>query len=120
MTNIELPSQEVLHERLQQCEAALDTAYRERAHLVAWLATHYSAVITKAPDVNEPSWQIVYLQAADRQLSWHIAPRDADLYGHVQQVTADDPRAQWDGHTTEEKYALIRQLCADSREADSV
>jgi hypothetical protein len=90
-------------------EQQLDAAYRERAHLVAWLAAVYPAVITPAPDVDEPGWQIVYLAADDQQMSWHIAPRDADLFAHVERVEPDDPRAQWDGHTTEQKYDRIRQ-----------
>ncbi|MFE2407059.1 hypothetical protein ACFXDE_01810 [Kitasatospora sp. NPDC059408] len=87
-----------------------DGAYRERAHLTAWLATIHPAVITPATDIDEPGWQILYITAGGRQFSWHIAPRDADLYGHVEHVAADDPRAQWDGHTTAEKYEAIRQL----------
>ncbi|MGW2082648.1 hypothetical protein ACWCOW_38075 [Streptomyces sp. NPDC001939] len=41
------------------------------------------------------------------QASWHIAARDADLFAAVEHVPADDPRVQWNGHTTEEKYAGI-------------
>lgn len=84
-----------------------DAAYRERAHLVAWLAASYPSVIVPAPDVDEPGWQIVYLTVRGWQLSWHISPRDAVLFEHVEHVMADDPRAQWDGHTTEQKYTRI-------------
>jgi hypothetical protein len=86
----------------------LDAAYRERAHLVAWLAALHPAVIAPAPDVDEPGWQIVYITAGRWQMSWHIAPRDAELFRRVEHVAADDPRAQWDGHTTDQKYARIR------------
>jgi hypothetical protein len=89
-------------------EQQLDTAHRERAHLVAWLAALHPAVITEAPDVDEPGWQIVYITADGSQCSWHIAPRDAELFEHVERVQADDPRAQWDGHTTDQKYTRIR------------
>ncbi len=99
-----------LSARYDEVAAARDAAYRERAHLTAWLATIHPAVITPAPDTNEDGWQILYLTAAGRQLSWHIAPADADLYAHVEHVGPDDPRAQWDGHTTEQKYDAIRQL----------
>lgn len=99
-------------ERVSTAEAERDGAYRERAHLLAWLATHYPAVTTPAPDVDEPGWQLLYLTAPTGQLSWHIAPRDAELLAHVERVEPDDPRAQWDGHTTEEKYERIRQLPA--------
>jgi DNA-binding CsgD family transcriptional regulator len=96
--------------RAEQAEAARDGAYRERAQLTAWLATIHPAVITPAPDVDDPGWQILYLTAGGRQLSWHIAPRDADLFTHVEHVGPDDPRAQWDGHTTEQKYQAIRSM----------
>jgi hypothetical protein len=98
------------HARAEQAAAERDGAYRERAQLLAWLATAHPAVLAPAPDVDEPGWQILYLNADGQQLSWHIHPRDAELYGNVEQVRADDPRAQWDGHTTAEKYQRIRTL----------
>ncbi|MFF8656784.1 hypothetical protein [Streptomyces huasconensis] len=89
-------------------EAERDGAYRERAHLVALLAAMTpGAVIAPAGDVDEPGWQIAYLRIGGRQCSWHIAPRDAAFFEHLEHVPADDPRAQWDGHTTDEKYGHI-------------
>jgi len=88
---------------------ALDGAYRERAHLVALLAAMTEgAVIAPAHDVEVPGWQIAYLTLGGWQASWHIAPRDADLFRGVDHVSVDDPRAQWDGHTTDAKYTRIR------------
>ena len=99
---------ETLRKRAEDAEAERDGAYRERAHLVALLAAMTDgAVITYAPDIDEPGWQIVYLTIGGRQCSWHIAPRDAELFEHVERVGALDVRALWDGHTTEEKYAHI-------------
>ncbi|MDX3069874.1 hypothetical protein PV518_48505 [Streptomyces sp. ND04-05B] len=92
----------------EKAEAERDGAYRERAHLLAWLAVRHEAVLAPAPDVEEPGWQILYLYATAWQMSWHISPRDAELFDHVERVAADHPRAQWDGHTTEQKYAHIR------------
>lgn len=40
----------------------------------------------------------------------HLTPADAELFDHVEHVAPDDPRAQWDGHTTPEKYERIRDL----------
>ena len=101
-------------QRTEQAEAERDRAYRERAHLVALLAAMTShAVIAPAPDVEERGWQIVYLVIGDRQASWHISPRDADLFAAVEHVDQDDPRAQWDGHTTDEKYAWIAAHTAE-------
>jgi len=103
-----------LRTRAEKAEAERDTAYRERAHLVALLAAMTDdAVITYAPDVEEPGWQIVYLTIGGRQCSWHIAPRDADLFQHVERVGALDLRALWDGHTTAEKYQHIAATAAE-------
>jgi hypothetical protein len=102
-----------LADRAEQAEAERDGAYRERAQLLALLATHYPAVLAPAPDVDEEGWQILYLDLPTGQASWHIAPRDGDLLGHLAVAPADDPRAQWDGHTTAEKYGRIARHAAD-------
>ncbi|MFD3614455.1 hypothetical protein ACFWWT_04230 [Streptomyces sp. NPDC058676] len=87
-----------------------DGAYRERAQLLAWIAALHpsTAVITESPDVDEDGWQLLYLVAGGWQMSWHIHPRDAELFQHVTVVDVTDPRAQWDGHGTEQKYGRIR------------
>ncbi|MFB7671658.1 hypothetical protein ACFC26_09595 [Kitasatospora purpeofusca] len=102
----------------QTVEAERDGAYRERAHLTAWLAVIHPAVITDAPDIDEPGWQLLYLTVGERQMSWHISPRDGDLYAHVEHVDPTDPRAQWDGHTTDQKYETIRQLTFSALRGD--
>ena len=100
--------------RAEQAEAERDGAYRERAHLIALIAALTDgAVITPAVDIDEPGWQIVYLTIGTRQCSWHISPRDAELFAFVERVESTDPRAQWDGHTTEEKYAGIAAWTAE-------
>lgn len=99
-------------DRADQAEADRDGAYRERAQLLALLAALHPSVIAPAPDIDEDGWQILYLRIGGKQASWHIAPRDTELYAHVEHVPADDRRAQWDGHTTEEKYAHIGQHAA--------
>ncbi|MFF9123194.1 hypothetical protein ACF09J_07830 [Streptomyces sp. NPDC014889] len=99
---------------VSRTQAERDGAYRERAHLVALLAAMTDgAVIAPAPDVDEPGWQIAYLTIGGRQAAWHISPRDADLVAHIEPVEPDDPRAQWDGHTTQEKYAHIAAVTAE-------
>ncbi|RPE27299.1 hypothetical protein [Kitasatospora cineracea] len=105
-------------QQLRDAESARDGAYRERAHLVAWLAALYPSVLVPAPDVEDDGWQIVYLAVgAHHQFSWHIAPTDTDLFDHVERVNPTDPRAQWDGHTTEQKYEAIRAEPAAIRTA---
>ncbi|MET9729726.1 hypothetical protein ABZZ79_03365 [Streptomyces sp. NPDC006458] len=99
---------------LERAEAERDGAYRERTHLVALLAALTDgAVVAPAPDVDEPGWQIAYLYLGGRQASWHIHPRDADLIQALEHVPTDDPRAQWDGHTTEAKFAGMQALTAE-------
>lgn len=95
-----------------RAEAERDGAYHERAQLLALLASLHPSVIAPALDVDEDGWQILYLRIGGKQASWHIAPRDAELYAHVEHVPADDRRAQWDGHTTEQKYEHIGQHAA--------
>jgi hypothetical protein len=100
-------------------EAERDGAYRERAHLTAWLATVHPAVIAPAVDIDEDGWQLLYITVGGCQLSWHIHPRDADLYAHVEHVDPTDPRAQWDGHTTEQKYQAIREMTLTELRGDA-
>ncbi|MEH0428809.1 hypothetical protein QBB34_21240 [Streptomyces stelliscabiei] len=111
-------------EALVSCIAERDGAYRERAQLLAWLAALHptATVITASPDVDEDGWQLLYLVAGGWQMSWHIHPRDAELFRHVTVVDVTDVRAQWDGHGTEQKYERIhshvRLLALDGLGAD--
>ncbi|MFG2277553.1 hypothetical protein ACGFNQ_02545 [Streptomyces asoensis] len=111
-------------EALVGCIAERDGAYGERAQLLAWLAALHPAttVITQSPDVDEDGWQLLYLVAGGWQMSWHIHPRDAHLFQHVTVVDVTDPRAQWDGHGTVQKYERmrghVRLLALDSLGAD--
>lgn len=89
---------------------ALDEAYTERAHLVALLATLYPAYKTPALDVDEPGWWLLFMYASEQQMSWHFSPADAHLITGVQTLPSTDWRVEWDGHTTEQKYARIRQM----------
>ncbi|MEU2443531.1 hypothetical protein ABZ588_08425 [Streptomyces althioticus] len=98
--------------RRATAEAERDGAYRERARLVALVAGGLAEQVVVAPasDVDEPGWQILYATLHGRQCSWHFSPQDADLIEYFDHVPADDPRAQWDGHTTEAKYQHIDYL----------
>ncbi|MFJ3834474.1 hypothetical protein ACIPY6_03035 [Streptomyces sp. NPDC090054] len=90
---------------LDRAEAERDRAYRERAHLVAHLASLYPATIGLT-DPNAPEWPVVTINAPTGQLTWHIAAADLGLFEHVERSL--DP--MWDGHTTDEKYERLRQL----------
>lgn len=83
--------------------------YTERAHLAAYLAAQHPAVLAYS-DPDEPEWPVLTVSTPVGQMSWHIAPADVGLFVHVPLVPADDPRAAWDGHTTEQKYERLRIL----------
>lgn len=85
--------------------------YRERAHLPAILAALYPAVIS-ANDPEEPDWPVVYIETPRGQMTWHLSQTDLDLFS-CPHVAGNDPRAQWDWHTTEEKYRRLQLLISD-------
>lgn len=82
-----------------------DAVYRERAHLVAHLATIYPSTIGHT-DPAEPEWAVVVVETPTGQMSWHVSPVDLDLFRHVTRSTV----STWDGHTTDEKYERLRRL----------
>jgi hypothetical protein len=93
-------------------EAERDGAYHERAALVAYLAACQPSAIVWGADPAAPGWPVIFADSdAVGQMSWHLAPGDLGLFGHVGQMAADGPDApQWDGHTTDEKYARLAEL----------
>lgn len=92
-------------------EEQLRPVYRERGQLVAVLASLFPAVWAYS-DPAAPEWPVVYVDIPQGQCGWHLAKDDLDLFGHVPQVAPDDPRARWDGHTTEEKYRRLAALAS--------
>lgn len=91
-----------------------DDVYRERARLVAHLASLHPAVLAYS-DLNEPDWPVLTIDAPTGQLSWHISPTDRDLFEHVPLVDRHDPRAQWDGHDTPTKYERLAAMIVTDR-----
>lgn len=93
--------------------AALDAAYRERAHLVAllaaWRASHIGYNDPAAPD-----WAVVTIELPTGQACWHIAPADLDLFSHVRPTPRNAPG--WDGHDTDEKYRRVDEFAAQLAE----
>lgn len=87
-----------------------DNVYRERAALVAHLAAVYPSVIAYN-DPAEPDWPVIYLDTPQGQLSWHLAPDDLDLFGHVR-ISTVPGEIRWDGHDTPEKYRRLAALVA--------
>lgn len=85
--------------------------YAERAHLVAYLASRFPAVLAYS-DPGQPEWLVITVATPAGQMTWHLSPSDLDLVAHVPLVPADDPRAAWDGHDTATKYERLRALTA--------
>ncbi|MFB6809437.1 hypothetical protein [Streptomyces sp. NPDC056387] len=88
-----------------RAEAERDRAYRERAHLVAHLASLYPATIGLT-DPNAPDWPVITIETPAGQMTWHIAAADLDLFEHVERSLD----AVWDRHTTEHKYERLQHL----------
>lgn len=87
-----------------------DSVYRERAYLVAYLASIHPSTIGYH-DPAEPDWAVVIIDLPTGQASWHVAPDDMDLFGHVAISSVNT----WDGHSTEVKYERLRKLTERQR-----
>lgn len=90
-----------------------DSAYTERARLVAHLAAGYPSVLVYGADPDEPDWPVVFVILPTGQVSWHVAPDDIPLFEHVDvehAVMATAPK--WDGHSTDEKYQRLADHAA--------
>lgn len=87
--------------------AAKDGAYRERNQLVALLASVFPAGIKRTEIEGwSPEWHgCVYIDLPNGQASWHYHDSEAHLFAHLPPYAGE-----YDGHTTEEKYARIGQL----------
>lgn len=109
-----LADRDALAARVAELEAALNGSYRERAQLLGLTAVNYPALITEAVDIpcdhrtcEGRHWHLLVMTIDGHQATWHIHPDDMGLWSHVPYVPPDDPRVQWDGHTTEQKYERI-------------
>jgi hypothetical protein len=90
----------------------IDGVYLERNELVALLASLYPAGIRKTNIPGwEPEWQnCVYIDLPTGQVSWHYHNREISLFEHLPPY-----EREYDGHSTEEKYARIWQLAFELR-----
>jgi len=80
--------------------------YRERSYLVAFFARCYDSYLAEPQDAEPGFSRCVYVQTREGQLSWHIADSDLDLFEGMPKQDV----ANWDGHTTEEKYERLKDL----------
>lgn len=89
-------------------KARKDGAYTERNRVVALLSKLLVSSLGRH-SLDDKEWDIewrniVYVALPNgKQLSWHIHDSHLPLFPHLQFNTS----VQWDGHTTEEKYARI-------------
>ena len=81
-----------------------NNAYKERNQLVALLSTLFPSGKAKtAIDGWDKAWHgCVYIDFPWGQASWHYHTDDEWMFEHLPPYTEE-----WDGHTTEAKYAMI-------------
>lgn len=104
---LESETKESLAEMVCELRQRKDEAYRERNQVVAALAAMFPSGIarTDIPDWD-PEWHgCVYIDLPTGQVSWHYHDSQAKLFEHLPPYTKD-----WDGHTTEVKYARLLLL----------
>lgn len=78
--------------------------YSERSHLLALLSAHYPAHAYMPDDADPGFTWVVCLHFPWGQASWHIADDDMRmLFSDIKTTDSD-----YDGHTTEDKYARMR------------
>ena len=83
---------------------ATSSAYKERNQLVALLSTCFPSGKAKtAIEGWDEAWHgCVYIEFPWGQASWHYHNSDAWMFEHLPPYNK-----QWNGHTTEQKYAGI-------------
>lgn len=97
---------------IETLEAELKAVYRERAHLVGFLTTLFPSHFGHT-DPSTPDYGVATVDTPAGQMSWHIHDADADVI--PDQAKQTEP-IEWDGHSTEEKYARLRDLTAQMDE----
>lgn len=83
------------------------SCYTERSHLLALLAERYTAWFYTDPEEERGFQNVLQLTINGKQCSWHISDEDMPLFDPLNLMRYDNS-PMWDGHTTEEKYANIR------------
>ncbi|MBF6515557.1 hypothetical protein IU421_14890 [Nocardia cyriacigeorgica] len=108
-------------DRTAGLEAERDKGYRDRAEVVAVLASIFPSQMADQ-DPETPGWPLLFLDTPEGQLSWHINPSDLDLFNTERYALAldEDPAAApvWDGHTNEQKSARLHRLATCYQPAD--
>lgn len=96
-------------------KARKDGAYLERNQVVAALAKCFpSGVARTAIEGWSEDWHgCVYIDLPTGQVSWHFHDSQAGLFDGLPPY-----QGQWDGHTTDEKYARLAALGDAGRVAE--
>ncbi|MBF6460183.1 hypothetical protein IU433_14170 [Nocardia puris] len=96
---------------MEAVAAERDRAYRDRAELLSVLANIFPSHV-HADSEPESDWPVLYLDTPAGQMSWHINPRDLELFDMetYQAREAAGHRVTWDGHTRAEKSERLRTL----------
>lgn len=96
-----------------ELEAAKEGAYKERNHCVAYIARLAfmfgwkvgKALHPESDETWEKDWRhILFIDSPGGQLSWHFHDSEWEPLGLD---ALPDYDGEWDGHTTEEKYARM-------------
>lgn len=100
-------SDTLLELQLATAQQELKAVYRERDHLLATLSTFLPATFASSVD---PDWSLLALPVdAEVTLFWNVAAENTDLFSHV----PSPPGAiETDGRSTDEKYAVMREVTA--------
>lgn len=86
----------------------LEAVYAERNAVVlafAHMAELQGWEVGKILDPEEPEWPVLMIDTPAGQVSWHFKAEDMP-------ETMPDYPGVWDGHSTPEKYARLRDLVA--------
>ena len=101
------PDQAAMLQAIARLEAQKDGAYEERNKLVCFLTKLFPSWLSRhQPEDDEwgADWRwVVFVLLPTGQVSWHIHDSQLPEFEHLQR----DDVAEWDGHTTDEKYARI-------------
>lgn len=108
MSDMNKPLEE-MKQLIAEAQDGKDQAYRERNHLVAYLAHQYESHTKQHPSEDtdwEDDWRtIVCIHTPAGQMTWHIHDSEVGQFKFL-----DPAYCEWDGHTTEEKYARLAKL----------
>ena len=81
----------------------VDSAFMERAILLALIAAHYEAHIVPVTDPEPGFTRALCIHIRGRQHAWHISDEDLIFFQNL----PHDAESHYDGHTTDEKYQSL-------------